>query len=67
MNRCVICDWPLAESQAKGCVPGDCSMRADRGWDREKMDKRRAMLKAVTAVVGDRALAERALRAMIDA
>ncbi len=64
--RCVICDWPLAESLDKGCVPGNCAMRADRGWEREKTDKRRAMLRAVTDVVGDKTLAERALRAMID-
>lgn len=31
MLRCVICEWPLAESRDKGCVPGDCSYRPREG------------------------------------
>lgn len=28
--RCKVCDWPLADSVAKGCVPGNCSQRSGR-------------------------------------
>jgi len=27
ISRCAICCWPLAESQEKGCMRGNCSMR----------------------------------------
>lgn len=34
-NRCLVCDWPLAESADKGCVPGDCSYRPNgEEWSR---------------------------------
>jgi hypothetical protein len=26
-ERCEVCGWPLADSVANGCVPGNCSMR----------------------------------------
>ena len=29
MDRCPICDWPMAKSPEEGCVPGDCSYRPD--------------------------------------
>lgn len=32
-GRCDICDWTLAESRDKGCVPGDCSYRPTEGTD----------------------------------
>jgi len=38
-GRCDICDWTLAESRDKGCVPGDCSYRPEQGspeWYRIK-------------------------------
>lgn len=63
-DRCVICDWPKRED---GCTTGRCCLVVEHGWEREKTDKRRAMLKAVTAVVGDAEMGEKALRAMIDA
>jgi hypothetical protein len=31
MNRCPICDWPMAESVERGCVPDNCSYRPDKG------------------------------------
>jgi len=37
-TRCERCGWPLAESAARGCVPGNCSYRCghrDRGGYRE--------------------------------
>lgn len=27
VDRCEVCEWPLAESLSEGCVPGNCSMR----------------------------------------
>lgn len=30
-GRCTVCGWPLAESQDKGCVEGDCSYRPRGG------------------------------------
>lgn len=37
-NRCAICGWPLAESQDKGCMRGDCSLRPfpSRYYDAER-------------------------------
>lgn len=34
--RCEVCNFPLAASKEKGCIPGDCCYRpdADRGQDR---------------------------------
>jgi hypothetical protein len=29
--RCPICDWPMAESVDKGCVPGNCEYRPHQG------------------------------------
>lgn len=46
-DRCEVCDWPLAESRDKGCVPGDCSYRPEEGspeWYRIRA--RREALKA---------------------
>ena len=43
-SRCEICDWPLAESREKGCVPGDCSYRPDTPAEQERIRKRRAAL-----------------------
>jgi hypothetical protein len=40
--RCEICDWPLAESREKGCVPGDCSYRPDTPAEQERIRQRRA-------------------------
>lgn len=41
--RCPICDWPMAESRDKGCMPGDCSYRPDQGspeWYRTQQRRR---------------------------
>lgn len=44
-TRCPVCDWPLAESQEKGCIPGDCSYRPEPGTpEYTRISKRRAML-----------------------
>lgn len=32
-GRCDVCDWTLAESRDKGCVPGDCAYRPTEGTD----------------------------------
>ena len=42
--RCEVCDWPLAESRAKGCVPGDCSYRPDDPAEQERIRRRRAQI-----------------------
>jgi len=49
-GRCDVCDWTLAESRDKGCVPGDCSYRPEQGspeWYRikarqEEIERQRA-------------------------
>jgi len=38
--RCRICDWPLAKSQAEGCIEGDCSYRPTPGTDEWKRCQR---------------------------
>lgn len=46
-DRCEVCDWPLAESREKGCVPGDCSYRPEQGSDEwHRIRARREALKA---------------------
>jgi len=42
--RCEVCDWPLADSRAKGCVPGDCSYRPDDPAEQERIRRRRAQI-----------------------
>ncbi len=39
--RCAVCGWPLAETQDKGCLPGDCGMRPlpKRYYDPERAAK----------------------------
>lgn len=54
IQRCEICDWPLAESQAKGCVPGDCCYRPDMPAEQERIRRRRAA-KALALSNGERA------------
>jgi hypothetical protein len=44
--RCEVCDWPLAESREKGCVPGDCSYRPDDPAEQRRISERRAQLRA---------------------
>jgi hypothetical protein len=39
--RCEICDWPLAESEEKGCVPGNCSYRPQDPVEQARIRKRR--------------------------
>jgi hypothetical protein len=39
--RCIICNWPLAESREKGCVPGDCSYRPDDPAEQARIRERR--------------------------
>jgi hypothetical protein len=46
VHRCPICDWPLAESQDKGCIPGDCSYRPDDPAEQERIRRRRASVSA---------------------
>ena len=46
--RCEICDWPLAESREKGCVPGDCSYRPDTPAEQERIRKRRVAVSSHT-------------------
>jgi len=47
LTRCPICDWTLAESRDKGCVPGDCSYRPEQGSDEwHRIHARREALKA---------------------
>ena len=31
MNRCPICDWPMAETRDDGCIEGDCAYRPREG------------------------------------
>lgn len=40
--RCEICDWPLADSREKGCVPGDCAYRPDDPAEQRRIRERRA-------------------------
>lgn len=40
-SRCEICDWPLADSPEKGCVPGDCSYRPDDPVEQARIRHRR--------------------------
>lgn len=38
-RRCVLCGWPLADSEDKGCVVGNCSFRPGPGsfdYDRKQ-------------------------------
>lgn len=45
IERCEVCDWPLAKTLAEGCVPGNCGYRPDRGSDEyRRIQKRRAEL-----------------------
>jgi hypothetical protein len=39
------CDWPLADSREKGCVPGDCSYRPDDPAEQRRISQRRAQLR----------------------
>jgi hypothetical protein len=43
--RCPICDWPLAKSQEKGCIAGDCSYRPDDPAEQRRIKERRDSLK----------------------
>ena len=43
--RCPICDWPMAESRERGCVPGDCSYRPDDPAEQRRVRERRESLK----------------------
>lgn len=42
--RCEICDWPLAESAEKGCIPGDCSYRPDDPAEQRRIRERRQLV-----------------------
>lgn len=44
VQRCEICDWPLAESPEKGCVPGDCSYRPEDPAEQRRIRERRALV-----------------------
>ena len=47
VERCVICDWPLAESVDKGCVKGNCSYRPEYGSpEYQRIQKRKADITA---------------------
>jgi hypothetical protein len=41
---CPICDWPMADSQEHGCIPGDCCYRPDDPAEQERIRRRRAEL-----------------------
>lgn len=43
-SRCEICDWPLAESWEKGCVPGNCSYRPDDPAEQRRIRERRQLV-----------------------
>lgn len=44
-GRCLVCDWPYAESREQGCAPGDCSYRPTEGTDEHRrITARRAAL-----------------------
>lgn len=44
-GRCEVCEWPLAETMEKGCVPGNCSYRPAYGSDEHRrIQERRAQL-----------------------
>jgi hypothetical protein len=45
-QRCPVCDWPMAETQAEGCVPGDCSYRPDDPTEQRRISERRKALSA---------------------
>lgn len=40
-RRCEVCNWPLAESQEHGCIPGDCSYRPDDPVEQSRIRLRR--------------------------
>lgn len=41
MQRCPICEWPLAENAEKGCLPNDCSYRPGEGSEEYRRIQRR--------------------------
>lgn len=43
-ERCPICDWPMAETMEKGCVPGNCCYRPEDPAEQRRIDERRATL-----------------------
>lgn len=44
-KRCPICDWSMAESAEKGCVPGNCSYRPAHGSEEwQRIQRRKAWL-----------------------
>lgn len=43
-EQCPICDWPMADSQANGCIPGDCCYRPDDPAEQRRISERRKAL-----------------------
>jgi hypothetical protein len=44
--RCPVCDWPMASSPEKGCVPGDCCYRPGDPAEQRRISERRKALAA---------------------
>lgn len=43
LERCPICDWPMVQSAAQGCVPNNCSYRPDTGTEEwQRIERNRA-------------------------
>lgn len=59
-GRCPICDWPMAESADKGCVPGDCSYRPEDPAEQRRIRERREELAKKTPPPGGMSMEEAA-------
>jgi hypothetical protein len=47
LQRCAVCDWPLAKNASDGCVAGNCSYRPPEGTDEfRRVEKRRRALES---------------------
>jgi hypothetical protein len=50
-SHCEICDWPLAESAANGCVPGNCSYRPEEhSQEWRRILERKSKLKSAASL-----------------
>ncbi len=43
IERCPVCDWPMASSVRYGCVPGNCSYRPVEGSEEHRRVYERRM------------------------